>query len=115
MCVGKCACHLLGRDIRLPCFEPATVYGEDRMAADERDDATWGMSRRRFLKGVGVVGAGAAIADPDVLSAQDKPAQALDEPPAMAADGPRRITLTVNGRGVHLMVELRVALLRALR
>ena len=85
------------------------------MAADERDDAAWGMSRRRFLKGVGVVGAGAAIADPAVLGAQDKAANAPAEVPALDAAAPRRITLTVNGRNIDLIVEPRVTLLSALR
>jgi len=85
------------------------------MAADERDDAAWGMSRRRFLKGVGVVGAGAAIADPTVLNAQDKPANAPAEAPAVDAAAPRRITLTVNGRNIDLTLEPRVTLLSALR
>ncbi len=87
------------------------------MAADERDEAAWAMSRRRFLRGVGVVGAGAAIADPDILGAQDKPpAEAgADVQPVAATDGPRKITLAVNGQTVEVTAEPRVTLLSALR
>ena len=88
------------------------------MAADERDDAAWGMSRRRFLKGVGVVGAGAAMADPDVLGAQDKPAApaaAGEAQTAAAVNGPTKIALSVNGQNVEITAEPRVTLLSALR
>ncbi len=85
------------------------------MAADEQDEAAGGMSRRRFLKGIGVVGAGAAIADPDVLRGQDKPAGAANAPPAVAADGPRKVTLAVNGQNIEITAQPRVTLLSALR
>ncbi len=84
------------------------------MAADERDEASWAMSRRRFLKGVGVVGAGAAIADPSVLDAQDKPAGAA-EAAAASGDAPRKIALAVNGQNVEVTAEPRTTLLSALR
>ena len=84
------------------------------MAADDRDDAAWGMSRRRFLKGVGVVGAGAAIADPSVLTAQDKAAPGAGAE-AAAGDAARKITLAVNGQNVEVTAEPRVTLLSALR
>jgi len=77
------------------------------------DEPISAMSRRRFLKGVGVVGAGAAIADPAVLGAQDKPAAGAA--PAVAADAARKITLSVNGQNVDVNVEPRVTLLSALR
>ena len=85
------------------------------MAADERDEASWAMSRRRFLKGVGVVGAGAAMADPDLLAAQDKPARTAADVPAPAGDAARKITLAVNGQNVEVTAEPRVTLLSALR
>ncbi len=89
------------------------------MAADERDDgvdgSAWAMSRRRFLRGVGVVGAGAAIADPDILGAQDKPAGTPDAQTTAAMDGPRKITLAVNGQNLDITAEPRVTLLSALR
>lgn len=87
------------------------------MAADERDDTAWGMSRRRFLKGVGVVGAGVAIADPDALGAQDRPpgAAATDAETAGAVSGPTKLTLNVNGQQLELTAEPRVTLLNALR
>jgi xanthine dehydrogenase YagT iron-sulfur-binding subunit len=76
------------------------------------------MSRRRFLKGVGVVGAGAAIADPDVLVGQEKPAApaaAGEAQTAAAAAGPTKITLAVNGQNLEITAEPRVTLLSALR
>ncbi|HEV2296562.1 MAG TPA: (2Fe-2S)-binding protein [Tepidisphaeraceae bacterium] len=85
------------------------------MAADEQDEPAWGMSRRRFLKGVGVVGAGAAIADPDLLRAQDQPPASAAAQPAAATDGPTKITLAVNGQKIDLTAEPRVTLLSALR
>jgi xanthine dehydrogenase YagT iron-sulfur-binding subunit len=80
---------------------------------DDRDESAWAMSRRRFLRGVGVVGAGAAMADPAVLGAQDKPASPAAEAPA--ADAARKVTLAVNGQNVDVTVEPRVTLLGALR
>jgi aerobic-type carbon monoxide dehydrogenase small subunit (CoxS/CutS family) len=83
--------------------------------ADDRDDAAWAMSRRRFLKGVGVVGAGAAMADPAILGAQEKPAAAVAEAQGAAANAARQVTLAVNGQNVAVTVEPRVTLLSALR
>jgi xanthine dehydrogenase YagT iron-sulfur-binding subunit len=84
------------------------------MAADQMDDSAWAMSRRRFLKGVGVVGAGAAIADPSILGAQDK-APGAAEPAAASSDGTVKVTLTINAEQRVLSVEPRVTLLSALR
>ena len=84
------------------------------MAADERDDSAWGMSRRRFLKGVGVVGAGAAIADPSILTGQDKPA-AASEAGVTPAGSTIKVALTINGEQRALDVEPRVTLLSAMR
>jgi len=74
-----------------------------------------GFSRRRFLKGVGVAGVGAIVADYPLLT----PAEAQ---PAPAADGSNRpisgnvdIVLNINGQDRKVTVEPRTTLLNALR
>ena len=89
--------------------------------ADERDEgrkkkeAQHDPSRRRFLKGVGVVGAGAALADhlAQTAEAETRAAQAAAAkvPTAAALD----LTLDVNGRPRKVSVEPRTTLLSALR
>jgi xanthine dehydrogenase YagT iron-sulfur-binding subunit len=81
--------------------------------ADSRD----GLSRRRFLKGVGAVGVGALVADSSrPLVAADSPAVA---PEAAAGGkiitGAIPVTLTVNGQTKTVTVEPRTTLLNALR
>ena len=70
-------------------------------------------SRRRFLKGVGIVGAGAAMAD------RFFEAEAKGEHAATAADAPAsgtvQIALQVNGERRNVAVEPRTTLLNALR
>lgn len=84
---------------------------------DKRRNAG-GLSRRQFLHGVGVVGAGSALTA-DLLP----PAKADAEPAALreAARGVtlqkgfQPITLHVNGRDINVKVEPRTTLLNALR
>ena len=77
-----------------------------------------GLSRRQFLKGVGVVGAGTGLAaevlGPDTAEAGPQP---LQQPPsgAVLKAGMLPITLIVNGQHVTMDVEPRTTLLNALR
>lgn len=65
--------------------------------------------RRKFLKGVGIAGAGAAIADHLWTEAE-----AQEKQPATLS-GNVKITLDVNGAGRDVQVEPRTTLLNALR
>ena len=67
-------------------------------------------SRRKFLKGVGVAGAGAAIAD-QLWETQAKESEATPQ----AVSGATKITLQVNGQKRNVEVEPRTTLLNALR
>ena len=67
-------------------------------------------SRRKFLKGVGVAGAGAAIAD-QLWETQAKESEAAPQ----AVSGATKITLQINGRPRNVEVEPRTTLLNALR
>jgi xanthine dehydrogenase YagT iron-sulfur-binding subunit len=68
-------------------------------------------SRRKFLKGVGIAGAGAAMADKLWIEAQaEEQAASLK-----TASGSVKITLDVNGRKRPVAVEPRTTLLNALR
>ena len=68
-------------------------------------------SRRKFLKGVGVAGAGAAIADHLWVETE---AEAKQATPATLS-GATKITLNVNGQPRSVEVEPRTTLLNALR
>jgi len=86
--------------------------------ADEHDEkskteAPPDPSRRQFLKGVGVVGAGAAVADQFLLHANEQ-AKTV-EAGAAAANGMTNIALRVNGQNRNVRVEPRTTLLNALR
>ena len=76
---------------------------------DDREDQKHNPGRRKFLKGVGIAGAGAAIADHLKLEAD-----AQDKQPATLS-GNTRITLDVNGKARDVQVEPRTTLLNALR
>ena len=67
--------------------------------------------RRKFLKGVGIAGAGAAIADHLWVEAEAEEAQAA--PPSLA--GTTKVVLNVNGQKREVQVEPRTTLLNALR
>lgn len=70
-------------------------------------------SRRKFLKGVGVVGAGAAVADQLLLhtNAQNKAAETA----TAASPGTMNVVLRVNNQNRTASVEPRTTLLNALR
>ena len=69
-------------------------------------------SRRDFLKGVGIAGAGAAIADQLWTEAEAKP-ESQAQPNAMS--GESKVVLDVNGQTRTVQVEPRTTLLNALR
>jgi xanthine dehydrogenase YagT iron-sulfur-binding subunit len=69
-------------------------------------------SRRRFLKGVGIAGAGAAVADKLWIEAEANEAQ-RNGPPTLSGTVP--ITLNINGQKRAVQVEPRTTLLNTLR
>jgi len=69
---------------------------------------TSGVSRRGFIRGVGLSGGAAGILQTEA------PAEAA-QAPKTSGPGPVPITLTINGKAVKLTVEPRVTLLDALR
>ncbi|HEX3559552.1 MAG TPA: (2Fe-2S)-binding protein [Pyrinomonadaceae bacterium] len=89
--------------------------------ADERDEGRdkknlpHDPSRRRFLKGVGIAGAGAALADHLLLKTEDSNAVAASGAGADTAAGALNLTLDVNGQKRNVSVEPRTTLLSALR
>ena len=72
------------------------------------------MSRRGFLKGVGIVGAGAVIVDHPLLRAAENAPAPVDTANKPVA-GEVEITLSVNGQDRKVNVEPRTTLLSALR
>jgi xanthine dehydrogenase YagT iron-sulfur-binding subunit len=72
-------------------------------------------SRRRFLKGVGVAGAGAALADHLAQTAAAEAAAAEAEAARLPTAAALDLTLDVNGRRRPVSVEPRTTLLSALR
>jgi aerobic-type carbon monoxide dehydrogenase small subunit (CoxS/CutS family) len=92
------------------------------MMADEHDkeaeknSAGHDPSRRRFLKGVGVAGAGAAIADHLLLKAAEaRAANTETSQSARPLTGAVGVRLDINGRKRDVSVEPRTTLLNALR
>ena len=69
-------------------------------------------SRRKFLKGVGIAGAGAAIADHFWTEAEAKEEQ---DSARRTLSGTTKVTLQVNGQPRTVEVEPRTTLLNALR
>jgi len=76
---------------------------------DNRDDHDPG--RRKFLKGVGIVGAGAAIADHLWVEAEAAETTATPE----SLSGTVKVVLDVNGQKREAQVEPRTTLLNTLR
>lgn len=68
--------------------------------------------RRSFLKGVGLVGAGAAVVDNLLLPS---PAEAASAQAASPAGGAVQVSLQINGRKRVASVETRTTLLNAMR
>lgn len=79
---------------------------------DEEQKPEHSSSRRRFLKGVGIAGAGAAIADHLWTEAEAKEEQ---NGAGRTLSGATKITLQVNGQPRSVEVEPRTTLLNALR
>jgi xanthine dehydrogenase YagT iron-sulfur-binding subunit len=80
----------------------------------EKSQGRSGFSRRRFLKGVGVAGVGAIVADyPLLAGAESQPAQAAVANKTVS--GNIDIVLNVNGQDRKVTVEPRTTLLNALR
>ena len=69
-------------------------------------------SRRKFLKGVGIAGAGAAVVDKLWVEAEAKEVQTTTP---QALSGNVKLTLDVNSKKVPVEVEPRTTLLNALR
>lgn len=81
------------------------------MKSDQEKSAVHDPSRRKFLKGVGIAGAGAAIADHLWTEADAKEEQSTSG----AASGEIKLTLNVNGQPRNVQVEPRTTLLNAMR
>ena len=77
---------------------------------DEQKQPNHDPGRRRFLKGVGIAGAGAAIADQLWIEAEAEEKQTSE-----ALAGNVKVTLDVNGNKRDVQVEPRTTLLNALR
>lgn len=73
-----------------------------------------GMSRRKFLQGVGVAGVGAVLVEPSLLRAADAmPNEEAGSPQTIS--GTVQIQLNLNGQNRSVQVEPRTTLLNALR
>lgn len=89
--------------------------------ADELEEESRGKKprhdpgRRRFLKGVGIAGAGAAIADHLLLKTGAEPVAADAGTGADATDGTVGVVLDINGQRRDVKVESRTTLLSAMR
>ena len=79
---------------------------------DEKMESTHDPSRRRFLKGVGIAGAGAAVADKLWIEAEANEEQ-TNSPRVLA--GTVTVALDVNGQKRTVQVEPRTTLLNTLR
>jgi aerobic-type carbon monoxide dehydrogenase small subunit (CoxS/CutS family) len=76
-----------------------------------REEASHDPGRRKFLKGVGIAGAGAAIADHLWIEAEATEQPATPE----SLSGTVKVVLDVNGQKREAQVEPRTTLLNALR
>jgi xanthine dehydrogenase YagT iron-sulfur-binding subunit len=86
---------------------------DDKGEKKDRRDGHHNPGRRRFLKGVGIAGAGAAIADKLWSEAEAEEAQAAGSDRVLS--GTVEITLDVNGQKRTARVEPRTTLLNTLR
>lgn len=80
---------------------------------DKHDQQSHDPSRRKFLKGVGIAGAGAAVVDKLWIEADAKETQSSAQPKSMT--GNVDVVLNVNGQQRKVQVEPRTTLLNALR
>jgi xanthine dehydrogenase YagT iron-sulfur-binding subunit len=78
---------------------------------DEQKPSKHDPGRRKFLKGVGIAGAGAAIADH--LWTEAEAAEPQAKPNVMSGEG--KVVLNVNGQQRTVQMEPRTTLLNALR
>jgi len=78
---------------------------------DEQKQTSYDPGRRKFLKGVGIVGAGAAIADHLWIEAEAREEAATPE----SLSGTVKVVLDVNGQKREAQVEPRTTLLNTLR
>jgi len=83
-------------------------------AGNKSEKPSAGFSRRKFLKGVGVAGVGAIVAEHPLLHAADQQATAPSADDKIVS-GNVEIVLTVNGQNRKVTVEPRTTLLNALR
>ena len=79
---------------------------------NDREQVSHDPSRRRFLKGVGIAGAGAAVADRLWIEAEASPQQATT---SRVLSGTVSVALDVNGQKRSVQVEPRTTLLNTLR
>ena len=81
---------------------------------DDKDDnqRTHDPSRRKFLKGVGIAGAGAAVVDKLWVDAEAKEPRGTDEQPL---SGNVKVVLDINGAKRTVQIEPRTTLLNTLR
>ena len=89
----------------------ANDSSEDKKKEDDAS-GSYNASRRRFLKGVGIAGAGAAFADHLLADTQAAEAQAKRSAPFA---GTVDIVLEINGQQRKARVEPRTTLLNAMR
>jgi xanthine dehydrogenase YagT iron-sulfur-binding subunit len=80
----------------------------------KKKSSSYDPSRRKFLKGVGVAGAGAALAD-SLLTHESSAAKSEIEATGTPVSGSVNIALDVNGQKRRVMVEPRTTLLNTLR
>ncbi len=85
---------------------------DDAEEKKKNPDGSHDASRRRFLKGVGIAGAGAAIADSILIQADAKEAQVVGSRPV---SGNLNVVLNINGKRRTVKVEPRTTLLNTLR
>jgi aerobic-type carbon monoxide dehydrogenase small subunit (CoxS/CutS family) len=83
----------------------------DSKERDQRKSSDHDPSRRRFLKGVGVAGAGAALADHLLVAEARAEQKTVDQ----ALSGNLNVVLDVNGQKRSVTIEPRTTLLNALR